>query len=160
IIAPMPKGAAVVRRLNGDDIADRLVFHDPPHGFFHRWVIPPAETRHDGQVLFLRLLAGLDDDANAGRIDRDRRPDQRMLALLYRVRQMVRAEMGWSSEDDHIDTAVDHLLVSIESDEHMIRRDLHAILNSIHTAQLAQARLSKVDKRIAHSYKHVLGTRI
>ena len=67
------------------------------------------------------FVARLENAADARCIDGDRLFDKCVLALLDRIRQMLRPEMGRRGQQHHVDTAVDDLLVGVEPGEHVVR---------------------------------------
>ena len=127
----MPQRARVVARFDRDDIADRLVFEDLPHRLPNVRVVPPAQAGDDGEILLLRLAARLHDALDAGRVDGDRLLDEAVLALVDGVREVLRPEMGRRRQQHDVDAAVDHLLVAVEADEHVVVGHLHAVLDFI-----------------------------
>src|SRR5262249_11717852 len=85
LVAAVPERRRDVTGLDADGVADRLVLGDATDGFDNGRMIPPAQARNDRQILRLRLGTGIEDAADARRVDRDRFFYKRVLALFHGV---------------------------------------------------------------------------
>ena len=111
---------------DGDDFSDRA-FRELGERGPHAGVVPPAETGDDCQVFLLRQFAGGEHRAHTRSVDGHRLFDKGMLPLFDGILQMGRPEMRRRRQDDHIHTAVDDLLVGVETDEFVVAADGHFV---------------------------------
>src|SRR4051812_39517901 len=81
-----------------------------------------------------------------------------MLALLHRVGQMLRTEMRWRGENNHVYATIDHLLVSIEPDKYVIIGHLNAVFH-LAPHELVAATVCKIGERVADRDEQIFWTR-
>ena len=108
----------------------------------------PAEAGTDREVLLFRHLHGFDERAVAGGVGGDGFFGEDVFVLLHRILHVQRAESRRRREDHEIDTAIDDLLVGVESDELVVGRNLDAVGDILLCLQPVQALLQLVGKRV------------
>ena len=91
-------------------------------GFYIRTLVMTLSTCNDTQILGLCLLGSCHDGTITFCIDCNRFFQERVLTLLSCILKVKRTEYRRSSQNHHIYTRVDDLLVSIESDEAIFSR--------------------------------------
>src|SRR6185295_1128395 len=127
----------VVIRAAAEHLADLAVM-DALDRLHERRLVPVLRAGDNRQLLFLGLLAELEDLADADRVDGAGLLDEAVLALLDRVREVDRAESGGRREEDEVHAAVDDLLIGVPTGEHVVRADFVAV-------ELAQGPLRALD---------------
>ncbi len=112
-LARVPNPLRVVRRLDGDDLAD-LAVEDLLHGLAARAVITPAEAVDQREVLGLGVLAGLEELAQARPVDGHRLLDEGVDPLFDGIGQVNRPEVRGRRQENQVDL-VDDVLVGVEA---------------------------------------------
>ena len=85
-------------------------------------------------------LRGGDDSADADRVDGDRFLHEDMVALLDRLLEVVRTEVGRCCENDHVDVVASHqLLVGIDAGVRVVLGERHLIGVIFLLAEVAEA---------------------
>ena len=118
----------VISAVNGADVADVTVvnmFEDFAAGI----IVAPAKTGHQSQLLLPGFLDRGQRRANPGRVSGDGFLAENVFAGGHGGPQMLRTEAGRCGQKHHIHAAVDHLLISVESDEAVVGINLDLVAN-------------------------------
>ena len=112
----VPKHVLVPVYVTTSDFANHTCL-DLLVGFHIRTFVMTLSTGDDTQVLGLCLLGRSHDGTITLRVYGNRFFQERVLALLGSILEMKRTEHRRSSQDNHVYTRINHLLVSIETYE-------------------------------------------
>ena len=153
-----PDAAAVVVRLQAEDVADRAAV-DAPHHLAEAVVVPQAQAGDDRQVFRLGPLAGGQHGADAGRVHRHRFFGEHVLVGLDRRRQVQRAEM-WRRAQQHHVARVDDVLIGVEAGEALVGGHVELARKLVVPFECVEALLNAVREGIAHRYEFDLLIRL
>ena len=123
-------------------------WHCGPHG----GVVAVTEARDDGEPFFVSLPACLDHGPDTRCVDRHRLFGKNMLSRSNRRLELGRTKMRRSAQQHDV-AQFDHVLVSVDSDESPIRRNLHSRVASIvveHALEAMQALFEPIAECIRH----------
>jgi hypothetical protein len=115
--------------------------------------ITQAEARDDREIFLPGFFASGQNGTDARGVDRDWFLGKYVLARLDCGYQMLRSEVRRLCQQDHVDTAVYYLFVSIETDETAVFRDIYFIGDFFIFIEHTQAALQPVLKCIPHGHQ-------
>ena len=119
-------GAGQIGAVAGADFADLTVVNALEQ-FLAGVVVAPAEAGHHGQFLPLRDLDRLAHQAHTRNVRSHRLLGEYVFVRLHCFDKMSGAKSGWRRENDYINTAVQDLFVTVETDKFVavLHLDLH-----------------------------------
>ena len=121
---------------------------NPLHGFADARIGSPAKARGQAEVLLLSLFGGGHRDLDAGRVDAVRFLAEDVFAGIDGRFEHHGMEVRGGGDQHHIDSALDQLLVGVETDETMIVVDRHLI--GLHFLQPLAAVLKAIGEDVGH----------
>ena len=150
-----PDPAAVIVGLECPDLSGFAVVNAPDR-LLEAVGVTKAEAGNNGQVLFLRELAGLEHGPDAGRVDGDRLFGENVFSGVDGGAQMAGPEVGRLAQEHDIDAALEYLPVGAEADELPLfwNIDLGGCLAFL---QLFEAQAQAVLEGVAHGHELAIG---